>query len=70
LPAEFTVILWVVAPLLHKLPVEALELNTVEPPAQKVLVPDIVGVLVKGILLTTKTFDVADVHAPEIIATE
>jgi hypothetical protein len=56
--------------LLHKLPVAALEVSTVEPPTQKVLFPEMVGVKGKLVTLTATTLEVAEVHAPEIITTE
>ena len=37
-------ILLVVSPVLHRLPVGALDVNTVEPPKQNEALPEIVGV--------------------------
>jgi hypothetical protein len=62
--------LWVVAPLLHRLPVAEDEVNTVELPAQNVLLPEMVGVVGKLVTVTAITLEVAEVHVPEITATE
>ena len=71
LPLAVTFILAVVAPLLHTLPVAALEVNVTLPPAQNVVAPlaDIVGVDGKGFTVTLVANDVADVHPFALVFT-
>ena len=62
--------LLVVSPVLHKLPVGALEVKTVELPAVKVLFPEIVGVAGRAVVtLTTEALETADVQVPLITLT-
>ena len=70
LPAFETVIVLVVAPLLHKFPVVAEEVKVVFPPAQKLLFPEMVGVVGKGDSVTPKALLTVLVHVPEITLNE
>ena len=70
MPAFVTVILWVVAPLLHKLPVSLEEVSTVDPPAQNELSPEMVGVVGKGVILTATELEASEVQPEAIVCTE
>ena len=62
-PADETVIVCVVAPVLHVLPLAALELNVTLPEAQKVVGPLAVIVGVVGLELTVTVCEaIAEVH--------
>jgi hypothetical protein len=51
------------------LPIELFDVKTVEPPAQKVLLPETVGVLGNGVEVTTKSFLTSLVHTLETTLT-
>ena len=57
-----TVILWLVAPLDHKLPVAADDVNCTEPPWQKVVEPllEILGVAGNAFTVTAVAVEVAE----------
>jgi hypothetical protein len=60
-----------VAPLLQRLPDTALEVKTVEPPAQKVLLPEMVGVVGSGVTTTVVPgCQACEVQIPLISLTE
>ena len=61
-PTVFTTMLWVVAPLLHKLPVVAEEVRVVEPPKQKEEAPEIVGVCGNSVTVTETGFEAKEVQ--------
>ena len=67
-----TVIDCVVAPVDQRFPLEAEEVNTTDPPVQKVVGPPavIVGAEGIGFTVTLITFDAAEVHGPSTILTE
>ena len=60
----------VVAPVLQRLPVAALEVNTVVRPTQMALLPVIVGELGSGITVTATALETALVQLIEITRTE
>jgi hypothetical protein len=66
LPDCFTTILCVEAPLLHTLFVKLEEVKVTLSPAQKVVGPlaDIVGVLGKGLTVTTVAAEAGEVQLP------
>jgi hypothetical protein len=59
----------VVAPLLQRLPVVALEVNVVDPPPQMVSLPEIVGVGGAVIVVTVTALETALVQFPTIALT-
>jgi hypothetical protein len=61
------VIVLVVAPLLHRLPVVELDVKTVEPPVQKVLLPEIIGM--SRFNVTLIELDTALMQFPKITLT-
>jgi hypothetical protein len=62
----------VVAPVDHKFPVEAEEVNTTDPPAQNVVGPPavIVGAVGIGFTVTLITLEALEEQGPSMIVTE
>jgi len=64
---NLTVIVCVIALLLHKFPVAEDEVKVVEPPTQNELLPVIVG---KANDVTITTLEVSEIQVPDVTQTE
>jgi len=66
-----TVIDWLLAPFDHKLPVEAEDVSTTLPPAQKVVGPPavIVGAAGAGVTETVTAVELGEEHPPASLTT-